>query len=50
MAYIKVEVPNGEHCNGCRFQQRGTVLYTMFDILLNEDDTGKRKCGYCPRK
>jgi len=33
MAYIKVEIPNGEYCSGCRFLQGGTVLCTLFDAI-----------------
>ena len=50
MAYINVEVPNGEYCGYCRFLQQGTVLCTLFDMLLNEDDTGMQKCSRCPKE
>jgi len=49
MAYIKVGVPDGEYCNGCRFQQNGTIVCTLFNVLLNEDDTGMCKYEKCPR-
>jgi len=49
MAYIRVGVPDGEHCKNCRFQQNGTIVCTLFDVLLNEDDIGMIKCERCPR-
>lgn len=52
MAYVIVEVPDGEYCRGCRFLVSGTILCSLFDDFVTEVDdyTKKRKCDRCPRE
>lgn len=49
MAYIKVEVPDGDRCNNCMFLLKDTLGCQLFDMLLEKttDNTGFKKCGQC---
>lgn len=39
MPFIRVEIPDGNTCNGCRFNQSGTVWCDLFCSYLVEDET-----------
>lgn len=50
MAYldIRVNVPNGDKCEYCSYNPRGTVVCLLFDEFIEEDDNGhKIKCNMC---
>lgn len=52
MAHILIEIPDGELCSGCMFNERGTVWCSLFGQFLSEDEnyTDKYKCANCPRE
>lgn len=33
MAYLRVNIPDGDYCNGCIFNQSGTVVCELFGFL-----------------
>lgn len=48
MAYIKVEVPDGDRCDNCMFLLKDILGCQLFDMLLEKtDNTGFKKCEQC---
>lgn len=48
MAYIKVEVPDGDRCDNCMFLLKDLLGRQLFDMLLEKtDNIGFKKCKQC---
>ena len=50
MPFVRVEVPEGQFCRGCRYPMKGTVWCQLFENMVNENEDGtKTKYGRCPK-